>query len=114
LIWLFQSMGVRAGSRPKTTSIWTLYRDLLAIRRREPALSAGDYVTFAATASLLAYERRLGVDRCLIVLDLSGQGGRIEIPAGRVLLSTDGVWTDRAVGGELTLTPNQGVVVKIA
>jgi alpha-glucosidase len=100
--------------RAETTSIWTLYRDLLAIRRREPALSAGDYVTFAATASLLAYERRLGVDRCLIVLDLSGQGGRIEIPAGRVLLSTDGVWTDRAVGGELTLTPNQGVVVKIA
>lgn len=103
-----------ACQRSDSNSIWTLYRDLLTIRRSEPALTAGAHVAFAATDRLLAYERRRGADRLLILLDLSGRGGRIEVPAGRVLLATDRNRSGQMVGGALDVAPNQGLIVRIA
>ena len=45
-------------------SLLSLYRELLALRRREPALWRGAYVPVAATDALLAYERRSEGERC--------------------------------------------------
>ena len=52
-----------------------LYRGLIDLRRREPALWRGSYVPVAVTETLLAYERRVEAERLLVILDFSGRGG---------------------------------------
>jgi len=94
-------------------SIWRLYRDLLALRARQPALSAGDYRPVAATDTLLAYERRFGAERLLVVLDLSGAGGELPVPSGRILLSMDGRAAGETCSDSLVVGPNQGLIVRI-
>jgi alpha-glucosidase len=101
-----------ARQRIEVGSIWRLYRRLLRLRRQEPALGAGTYAEVTATDTLLAYERRLGEDRFWIVFDLSGQGGRIDVPDGFVVLSTD-EHTPGPVTGGLAIAPNQGLVIKL-
>lgn len=93
-------------------SLLNLYRDLLSLRRAEPALAAGDYRHVAATDSLLAYERHHEGRRVQVVLDLVGAGGELEIPDGEILLSTDGAASWR-VSGLFRLAPNQGVVIAL-
>ncbi len=95
------------------TSTLSLYRALLALRRSEPALQVGEYVPVAATEHLLAYERCTDADRLLIVLDLSGKGGTLDVPAGDIVLATDALSSGRHGGGALTIAPNQGVIVRL-
>ena len=44
----------------------------VALRRAEPALSAGAYVPVAATDSVLVFERRYGHQRWLVALNTGG------------------------------------------
>jgi alpha-glucosidase len=95
-------------------STLSFYRRLLAVRRAEPALQSGDYATVAVGDSLLAYERRLGSVRLLVLLDLLGQGGEIEIPGARVVISTDRRREGEALAaGPISLAPNSGLVLRI-
>ena len=94
-------------------SILRLYRDLLALRRTEPALTMGDFALVRASEGLLAFERRLEDERLVVVLDLTGNGGSLEIPPARRLLSTDGDHGEAQLGGHVRLAPNQGVVLKL-
>jgi alpha-glucosidase len=50
-------------------SILSLYRSLLALRRAEPALHAGNYRAVAAPDGVFAFERWLDSDRFLVVLN---------------------------------------------
>jgi alpha-glucosidase len=95
-------------------SILALYRSLLALRRAKPALSIGSYVSSPATEQILSYERRHGSQRLLVLLNLSEDDARAEIPAGAILISTD---TDRRVGAvsdSILLNGNEGVVLELA
>jgi alpha-glucosidase len=47
-------------------SLLTLYRTLLHLRRREPALARGTYKPFDVGPGIVAYERRFG-ERCIMV-----------------------------------------------
>ncbi|WP_088342677.1 MULTISPECIES: alpha-amylase family glycosyl hydrolase [Rhodomicrobium] len=94
-------------------SLLNLYRDLIALRRREPALWGGAYVPVASTDSLLIYERVAGDDRLLVILELSGRGGEANIPAGTVLLTTDGLASTPPVGGTVKIPPNHGLIVRL-
>ena len=93
-------------------SMLNLYRRLLRLRRRERALTRGDYALIAVTPSLWAYERGAGRDRLLVVLDIGGQGGELAVGAGEILLSTRGVREGDHVQTFLRLAPNEGVIVR--
>src|SRR3984957_8208096 len=54
-------------------SMLSLYRTLIRLRRASEALSSGDFKLLAATEHVLAYERRLGGDSLIVVLNMSGQ-----------------------------------------
>jgi alpha-glucosidase len=91
-----------------------LTRDLLALRRAEPALSVGNYGLIESRSDLLLYERIHGAQRLMIVLNMSVSAQHTPVPAYELLLST---CRDR--GGEradtlLRLRPHEGVILRVA
>src|ERR1700716_3098058 len=67
-----------------------LYRQLIAVRRRLPVLSLGDYRGLQGEGDLLAYLREHQGQRVAIVLNLGIESLRFELPgSGQVLLSTN-------------------------
>ncbi|MBL7660914.1 DUF3459 domain-containing protein, partial [Escherichia coli] len=65
--WLARNV---AAQRDDPASMWRLTQKLLFLRHAHPALRLGDYHPVAASGDLLAWERRLGSDRLLVVLNL--------------------------------------------
>ena len=118
----FREFNVGA-EREDPASFLTLYRRLIELRRREPALSVGEYEPLAQpddAGEVIAYRRRAGDRRFLVVLNLSGQPqtfrraddapGRLP---GRVALSTCLGRHHEPVGQTLVLRPDEGVVVEL-
>jgi alpha-glucosidase len=89
-----------------------LYRALLALRRRESALSIGDYEPVDVGESVLAYERRYNDQRLLVVLNLSADAvhPRCWPISSELLLSTSMQPADRSGG---RLGPDEGCVFRL-
>lgn len=94
-------------------SVLGLYKSLLALRRMQPALQLGDYAEIAATETLLAYERRRGEDRLLIVLNMADAPGVLTAPSGQIVLTTDGEGLGPHPAGRLRIAPHQGLILHI-
>ncbi|MGK6353739.1 alpha-amylase family glycosyl hydrolase [Sphingomonas sp. DT-207] len=98
-----------AAQREVPGSMWRLYRDLLALRRSRPALSIGDWLPVECSDGLLAYERRRGNERLLVVLNLTDRPQAFAIPEWAeglsVLLAAQG-GRDPAVLG-----PDEGYIL---
>jgi alpha-glucosidase len=73
-------------------SLLALYRRLIALRRKEPALRIGWHRSFPYQGPVMRYARWLGPDWFLVLLNLSNQPQSVRLPEGqvrsRVLLST--------------------------
>lgn len=93
-------------------SMLRLYRELLALRRAQPALSRGDFAFVSADQDVLRYERRDGADRLLIALNLASGPRRSFLPGGvgtaELLLSTI---SGRRFDGRLAA--DEGVVLRM-
>jgi oligo-1,6-glucosidase/alpha-glucosidase len=93
-------------------SMLSLYRDLLALRRRRPALSVGALADVKCAGEVLQYERREGDERLLVALNLSAEPRRLALPAdarlAEPLIST---LPDRHFDGGLA--GNEGLVVQL-
>ena len=91
------------------TSILSLYRNLLHLRRDEPALSIGSIKLLESAEDVLAYERHHSETRLLIALNLSGERRPLSTPRGaELLLST--------IGSDMlrhSLAPNEGIIVRL-
>ena len=110
--WLTRNV---AAERADPASIFSLYRDLLALRRSSPALSLGDYVEVAAADGVLAYERRLGGERMLAALNLTNQPKSVVLPADAAwtpMLSTAGPDPGSPARGVLALGSDEGMVLR--
>ena len=92
-------------------SMRALYKDLLRLRRAEPALSIGSLELDRGTDHVLAYKRRHGASRIQILLNLSNGERRWPdaLEPGTVLLSTLGSSTDTG-----WLRPDEGVIIRLA
>ena len=114
----YEAVNVEA-QQDDPSSMLTLHRRLIELRRQLPALVTKSYEPVAASGDLLAYVRSSDGERCLVVLNLGAQPSRLTsetVPlAGRVMLSThldrDGDVLGNRVDGELTLHGDEGVVV---
>ncbi len=96
------------------SSVLTLYRRLLAVRRMHPALSAGDFRLLDGTGDVLAYERWHGAERLIVALNLGVSPRSLTLPywAGscRAVLST----VDDSVSiapGRISLRADEGVIL---
>jgi len=106
-----------AAQRDDPRSMLRLYRELLLLRRAEPALAIGDYRPLGVTADVLAYERSAGGRRLAIALNFSGHEHVFRPPRepldGYVLLSTHLDRDGERVHGALVLRPNEGCIVAL-
>jgi alpha-glucosidase len=62
-----------AVERVDATSLLSLYRRLIGLRRAEPALSVGEYAPLPAGEDLIAYVRKAGGRRLVVVLNLGAK-----------------------------------------
>ena len=99
------------------TSILTLYRELLRLRRSTTALTIGSYEPVATTGDLLAYVRRSPDSRLLVALNLGPQPFDLDLASlkmqGRIVLSTHLDRTDRAMLTDVALRADEGVIVEL-
>jgi alpha-glucosidase len=99
------------------TSMLNLYRRLIALRRRRPALSIGSYVGLDVDEGVLAYGRDVGADRVAVLLNFTASPRRFAAPAAlagaRVLLSTATEPGFDRVGPVIELAPDEGVVLDL-
>ncbi len=104
--------------RVSSTSMYTLYRTLLRLRRSHPALTLGAYVPVAAQGALLLYGRELEGTRLLIALNLGPEPLLVRFPgpesiAGAVLASTFCDRTGERMTGEIALRAHEGLMVEL-
>ena len=96
-------------------SILSLYKALIALRRKLPQLRSGDYVPIAAQGDLLLYRRQSEGKAVVIALNLGDQPVSIASDAaglsGDILLSTMLDREGEQVEGTLDLRGNEGVII---
>ena len=104
--------------RQETASILNLYQQLIQLRRKEPALSVGDYAALPASDDLMAYIRKSADRRFLVALNFAGQSRSFNLDElqarGAVLrLSTYLDREDERLENELVLRADEGVIVEL-
>jgi len=94
------------------TSMLTLYRDLLAVRRSTDALSIGRMALVPGDGDVLAYERRHGSEWLLIVLNLGGQRRSLVLPDDAVVTAQlASTHPARAMDG--SIAPDEGFILRL-
>src|SRR5215470_2071874 len=95
-------------------SVLSLTRSLLALRRREPALSVGDWSPLPVEGDALAYTRTSQDRSFIVVLNLDSQAKTIRFGPGidgRVELSTHAGRSGQSVGEAFDLRADEAVVI---
>ncbi|HET9766727.1 MAG TPA: alpha-amylase family glycosyl hydrolase, partial [Thermoanaerobaculia bacterium] len=107
-----------AAQRDDPGSLLTLYRRLLALRRAEPALAVGPFAPLRAPGDLLAWVRKDGDRRFLVVLNLGSEPASYAPPVldvtGEVALSTHLDREGEAVRRTVELRGDEGLVLRLA
>jgi alpha-glucosidase len=94
-----------------------LYRSLIALRRREPALELGRYQPLLAGGDVLAYRRRARQNEpsFVVALNLGSRQQRLALArGGTVALSTHLDRANESAGNVLKLRPDEGLIVRLA
>ncbi len=106
-----------AVEREEPASILSLYRTLIDLRRREPALTLGAWEPMAAEGDVIAYLRRHEDRRLLVALNLGSAPYRLVLPqrvgGGRVLVSTLHGRAGQPTTKEIDLRADEGVIVAL-
>jgi alpha-glucosidase len=95
-------------------SILSLYRRLLALRRSYKSLRLGRYETLTCRDDVFGFARGLGRERLIVLLNFSEQRRRVTLnrsDRARVLLSTACDRSGERTVSELTLAPNEAVIL---
>ncbi len=107
-----------AAQEDDPTSMLHFYRALTALRAAEPALHVGDYAPVDVDADdLYVYTRTTpDADDFLIVLNFGDQSHVLDLSAvalqAEVVLATDMIRSGAVTPAELTLAPNEGLVLR--
>ncbi|VTU36517.1 Oligo-1,6-glucosidase [Variovorax sp. PBL-H6] len=112
--WEHRNVESQAGD---PASMLALYRRLIALRRREPALHEGSHEPLDAGADVMAYARSAGTRRLVVLLNFGTSEKPISIdlvPAGGVVLASTHAHRSGIVAGALILEPLEGVIVSRA
>jgi glycosidase len=94
-------------------SILNLYRRLLAYRKRSPELQTGDYSRLDSPAGCFLYQRGTGDSVVWVALNFTSSPLELRLPEpGSVAISTHLAPADVSRVRDLTLRPNEGVIVE--
>ena len=110
----YQIVNVDAQQKDRT-SLLTLYRRLIQLRRAEPALNMGTYRPIMATEDMLVYTREAGSRRFLVALNLSGQPVLLQcagrFPSGIIMISASLDREGERLTEPVAIRPDEGLVV---
>ncbi len=113
----FHSVNV-ANQRDDATSIYHLYRRLIATREARLSLQVGAYQPVVAGGDLLLFVRAHPRERTLIALNLGEEAAAVEFRAGRlagrVLVSALGDRDGEAVDHSIDLRGNEGLLIELS
>lgn len=102
----------------QTTSIYQLYRHLLALRRRHRVLQEGSYRPVAAEGQLLLFLRILADDRFLLALNMGAEPRKVSFQSGlligTIVLSSFCDREQHSVSGTLELRGDEGIIIELA
>jgi alpha-glucosidase len=101
--------------RSDNTSVYCLYRRLLDLRRKRPALSFGGYGSVRVDGNVLMFTRKHEREQLLVALNFAGEPLAASLPSGegRLLVSSAGDRVDEPVRGSLELRANEGAIVEL-
>ena len=102
--------------REDERSILTLYRCLLALRRRLPALTGGRQRALPVEGDVVGYLRESADGRVWVALNLGSREVEVATPiaaAGEIVLSTGLDREGEPVGRSLRLRADEGCVVRL-
>jgi alpha-glucosidase len=103
--------------RADPESMLSLYQALLALRRREPALSVGSYAGLEGGPDIYAYAREHAGRRLGIVLNMSADSPAMprerQFDNARILLSTRMGRSGQLLGAPAKLEAHEGVIVEL-
>ena len=91
-------------------SMLHLVRELLALRRAEPALSIGAMTLIDAGGDVLAYERRHGERRLLVALNLGSEEACLPLPPATAIADVLASTKPRRGPGD-ALAPDEGLIL---
>jgi alpha-glucosidase len=107
-----------AVERTDPTSMLSLYRRLIGLRRAEPALHLGSYRRMQATDHTLTYVREAGDQQWLIALNFSPHQMTVDAPdfraQGRIMLSTALDREDERLSHHIRLRPHEGIIARLS
>jgi alpha-glucosidase len=94
-------------------SLLNLYRELIHLRKNEPALRQGAYRTLSVTGSVFAFCRRHDVGEIRVVLNFGSDPVGFTLEGGTILLSTCPDRGGESVRGPVRLRGNEGMVIRL-
>jgi glycosidase len=105
-----------AAQREDPSSLLQLYRALLALRKRTPALQRGSYAALRAPKDVFAFERSTGRQRVVVALNFGDMPAAVSLGRGRV---AEGIHTRAGAAvperlGRLELGPCEGIAAVLA
>jgi alpha-glucosidase len=97
------------------SSMLSLYRRMIHLRKTSRALSEGSYRTEAsAPEDCLVFHRETGSQHMMVALNFADTPRRVEIPGASILVSSAINRREGVVGGSLELHSDEGVVLEVA
>ena len=98
------------------SSLLAFYKQLIALRRAQPALIQGDFAPVEISKrSVMAYRRAHDDDAFLILLNFSGASQSLALPAGRSFtcaLSSASRAADQPLSGTVQLSGNEALILR--
>jgi alpha-glucosidase len=108
----FHAVNVAVEERDQD-SMLALYRRLLALRRRAPALRSGRYRQVGSSSNALIYLREQGPDRFLVVLSFAKEEMEFPVWRGTVAVGTSVAREGERVGRTCQVGPGEGLVIRL-
>ena len=102
-----------AGQSARPQSMLNLYRQMLALRRRYPALHSGAITEVTSEGTLLRFCRTSGAERFQILLNLGDEPVSTHCDTGSIVLTTLLDGTGGETGGMLTVEGGEGLLVAL-
>jgi alpha-glucosidase len=94
-------------------SMLALYRRLIQLRKSTPALLEGTYRAFDhAPDDCLVFHRDTPAQQLVVALNFTAESREIDLPPGKILLSTNDARPAPSAKSPLTLAPNEALILE--
>jgi alpha-glucosidase len=111
----YPTVNVVAESNSASSSL-NLYKRLIRFRNQSAAIQTGSFEAIDINEHIFSYERRLGPDTLLILLNFSDQPQPVKVSGlrGTISVSTHLDHENTPVNEALELAPNEGVIIRVS